>query len=502
MGYGGYSSNGGHDAGVRIGRMLANSHGGAKPKKTVFDTDQAIHVWAQQTQAYGRNAKASVFFEGPTIYSYGTHFPMASFAAPGVVLINGASFSSTTSGHQSSVRYAVTHCKAFTVKNCLAKTPEQHEINLLDIVTAFDSAIQNMRNNRLSPQRRRGAAASLAGLAEKAAEYQKEFFPRRRKAPCVMPSAAEIEAASVAADVADVRRAFLTAERDFNAAMSSVRGRGRSSVDAVKHTARRVIRTLSAYRRVATRAGAVIPKHSINDPRRVLRIWRAAKAGVARMKFAPLRRHWDIPVRFRENSAREAGNKSIAETRSIMTAQGHSNYYQRVRRFNTSMWERPRGFDAFDRFAREMKSTAELENMAREMAREEAERNARWEAERAAEREAHAKEMPQLIAEWRAGTLPNISKLRYAPCMLRVKGSEVQTSWGASFPVEHARKAWPLIKRVFAAGVEWHTNGHKIPLGHFKVDSIGTDGTLTAGCHTLSRSEVENCAALIFGPEA
>ena len=40
--------------------------------KTVFNTRQCAHVWAQQTQFEGRNASNSVHFRDRTFYSYAT----------------------------------------------------------------------------------------------------------------------------------------------------------------------------------------------------------------------------------------------------------------------------------------------------------------------------------------------------------------------------------------------------------------------------------------------
>lgn len=77
--------------------------------KTVFDNKQLAHVWAQQSQDAGRSNNGNVFFHGPTIYSYGHHFPLAHFFTDNIVLINGDSYSNSTSKHQSYVRQAVNH---------------------------------------------------------------------------------------------------------------------------------------------------------------------------------------------------------------------------------------------------------------------------------------------------------------------------------------------------------------------------------------------------------
>jgi hypothetical protein len=73
------------------------------------NTDEAAHVWAAQTQTEGK--AGNVFFEGPTIYSYGRHFPMAkvyTHAETGerVALFNPKRYSVSTSKHQHAARHA------------------------------------------------------------------------------------------------------------------------------------------------------------------------------------------------------------------------------------------------------------------------------------------------------------------------------------------------------------------------------------------------------------
>lgn len=71
---------------------------------------------------------------------------------------------------------------------------------------------------------------------------------------------------------------------------------------------------------------------------------------------------------------------------------------------------------------------------------------------------------------------------------------EIQTSGGASFPVEHGIKAWPLLKRLKERGEEWQRNGHSIHLGHFQIDKVEADGTVTAGCHRVAFEEYARIA--------
>lgn len=72
--------------------------------REVLSNGMVAHVWAQQSQPYGRSANRNFFFRDTTLYSYGQHFPVARFVqtADGgrAVLLNRRSYSITTSGHQ------------------------------------------------------------------------------------------------------------------------------------------------------------------------------------------------------------------------------------------------------------------------------------------------------------------------------------------------------------------------------------------------------------------
>src|SRR5260370_7685600 len=48
-----------------------------KRKKHVFDTGEIPHLWAHRTQDEARNRQGNLYFTGDTIYSYGSHFPVA-----------------------------------------------------------------------------------------------------------------------------------------------------------------------------------------------------------------------------------------------------------------------------------------------------------------------------------------------------------------------------------------------------------------------------------------
>jgi hypothetical protein len=82
-----------------------------KRKKHVFDTGEIPHLWAHRTQDEARNRQGNLYFTGDTIYSYGSHFPIARHVTNGAderaVLITTATYSVTTSSHCSAVRSAI-----------------------------------------------------------------------------------------------------------------------------------------------------------------------------------------------------------------------------------------------------------------------------------------------------------------------------------------------------------------------------------------------------------
>jgi hypothetical protein len=86
-----------------------------KRKKQVFDTGEVPHLWAHKVQESARNAHGNLFFDGETIYSYGSHFPIARHIVDNptkknpkpAILFTTRSYSNTTSGHISAVRSAI-----------------------------------------------------------------------------------------------------------------------------------------------------------------------------------------------------------------------------------------------------------------------------------------------------------------------------------------------------------------------------------------------------------
>lgn len=76
------------------------------------DNTEIAHLWAHQT--HSRASGSHFYFEGDTIYSYGSHFPIARHYR-GAVLFTTHGYSATTARHISITRQACSHLEVFNV---------------------------------------------------------------------------------------------------------------------------------------------------------------------------------------------------------------------------------------------------------------------------------------------------------------------------------------------------------------------------------------------------
>lgn len=133
----------------------------------------------------------------------------------------------------------------------------------------------------------------------------------------------------------------------------------------------------------------------------------------------------------------------------------------------------------------------------RERANREA-RKARKEAEAA---QAAYEKMAEARAKWLAGEYVASYGLRLADdkggALLRVRGDNLETSWNANVPLDHATRAFRFIKQCRDTGKQWETNGHTIPVGHFKIERITPEGDIKAGCHVIHWGEISRIASAL-----
>lgn len=156
--------------------------------KHVFPTGEIAHLWAHQTQNDARNAQSNLFFEGKTIYSYRTSYPIGRLVTSPhkaknrrqqAVLLQVGTYSVTTSMHCSLVRRAVNHLISFTVP-CISwydGDKGAHQINLKWYQDKIDKLDGEMRRSKIRTERIKGELDSLVSEAN----HYAQFFMIRRK---------------------------------------------------------------------------------------------------------------------------------------------------------------------------------------------------------------------------------------------------------------------------------------------------------------------------------
>lgn len=85
--------------------------------KKVNTPQQTAHLFALQTQSESRTPNGSLYFNGKSIYSYGSHFCIAKFIDEKTLLFTERSYSNTTAKHINYVSYATSHINKIYCSN-------------------------------------------------------------------------------------------------------------------------------------------------------------------------------------------------------------------------------------------------------------------------------------------------------------------------------------------------------------------------------------------------
>lgn len=117
----------------------------------------------------------------------------------------------------------------------------------------------------------------------------------------------------------------------------------------------------------------------------------------------------------------------------------------------------------------------------------------------AKERRRRAKYRREHVADveiWRKTGDHHKISLRMFPDMLRynVTDNEIETSRGAAFPVDHAKKAFAFVNALHDKKREWQSNGKTLKVGHYEIQSVDAKGNVKAGCHQIAWPEIERLA--------
>lgn len=445
--------------------------------RTVFDNSMTAHIWAQGVQSFGRSNNGNFYFEGPTLYSYGSHFIVGYLMPDGVALLNADSYSISTSGHQSDARHAV-RARYYNVPDltdlvksgALSRNTDKAMRAKL-IRSHIAKHWQAFAPGEHWPETT-GAAAYLAGLVRINATAAIKAGERAAAKAKAREEKSEREAAE-----SDAKRIAAMADSDF---LPWLRDADRYTLN--QHKARFHKAHKAASARNWTRVKAAV--------------WRRLKA--IRGRAAMIDR-MESMIESNRYTRRMLATARAYLTNGRLSVIGDTDSVYDLRQIVT----------ALDRvaLARRLGGPAHAfaANRAIGAAREElaayiAERERKEERERF-EREAKER------AEWLAGDGRRYG--RYSDerggALLRVKGVErdesgaiiggtLETSHGADVPLMHAINAFRFLKLCRDKATGFTANGRSIRVGHFTIDRVEPSGDFKAGCHVIHWPEVERIA--------
>lgn len=493
MGYGQWSTNG---YGSTLRQSRADMAAGSKVTQRRFtfgDHANTCHVWAQQNRETwrGQSSDGRIRFKGATIYSYGSHFPMANFTArkfdgQRIVLINGAGYSVSTGKHKRLVGNALSGLDV-----CLVRVPDLakllgynsgKELRALKLqffneaCETYASAYRDTEAGRHWATPPRDARATVEAL--RAALCISRKIPgdilqwsddRRAKFDAMMnarrlrQALGRIKAINPALPVADQFNPDTEAARECNA------WNCRDRINQIENQ----LRDIGSARLTLGKAKRY--------PVMVRKASAALKAGRA------LRDKWrELQGIAAARESRATDLEKLEDVRGYMNATRDEDKAQEPRAlWNYEETARLAGLAYSEGFAdlgdylrdnvslkkwfQEVPDTFKVETYGREVLTPEQWQDGQGEASQ------------------HYGPLSSLT-------LLRKRGDELQTTRGARCPWSHAVKAFEIAQRCRATQETFTPNGHSIRVGTYSVDRIDPDGTLHAGCHHLDFAEMQRLA--------
>jgi hypothetical protein len=104
-----------------------------------------------------------------------------------------------------------------------------------------------------------------------------------------------------------------------------------------------------------------------------------------------------------------------------------------------------------------------------------------------------AEEAQEALAEWRRHEGGYRTLYAIQPALrLSMDRTNVETSWGADIPVQHALRLWPLIKSQKLHGRD--SDDLSIRVGVYTLTKIKGDGSIIVGCHDIAYGEIYRIA--------
>lgn len=426
--------------------------------RTTFSNEQCAHVWAHQTQDYGRGSHGSVYFEGGAFYSYGRHF-LVGFIIDGVALLTTETYSTSTGKHKSYAWRAVFQPTFFvpnltSIRGALVniKPIVESRAKGRPAISSYDrDAIRDYLTANAS--RLEEAAGlfigSLIGLtAQQVKKLLANGVKAANRAVAKRAAIARKERAELARTVADLDEAKFALYRESSNGVP----RGSYGIEGAKHFATELFRLQRdgkaeglSTKRLARLAARVKEQRAL--VKRIEADQAGAVAAQLTTDYQAFKAKWDAAKTDTERY--ELGR--------------HVNYSFR-NRYGAGTPE-ILFFDEVIHFCQRERDRLIVEQQR-------------------ADRE-----------KWQAGGSNYFrGKDENGGAYIRKNGDQLQTSLGAEVPWSHAVKAFRFIKLCREKGEGFQSNGRSLRVGHFVVDRIEPNGDFKAGCHKFSWAEIERLA--------
>lgn len=212
------------------------------------------------------------------------------------------------------------------------------------------------------------------------------------------------------------------------------------------------------------------------------------------------------------------GDVLLNSQRYSVTTSKHLSYVRNALKGDVKIWHVDRDLicnpDAFLKLSPKKREKFLADKRAKEEADNKAYKNRMAKEARARRKEklaADKQSLEELLTKWRNKEELN----RYEQDAIKSKWREdhpgepqtdfirlkddktIETNRGAECPAKFAKKIYAQFKTCIATKTEWHKNGHKLPAGHFEIDSIDENGNIKAGCHYFAAAEVQYIANVL-----
>lgn len=400
--------------------------------KTVFSNQELFHIYASGTQENGRSNNGNVFFSGSTLYSYGTHFPLA-IRYKDKFLLNADSYSVTTSNHQTQTRYALRHCETISLP-ALRVVAEIIELKKLKKRYKANGNAQSYKANI-----EKEARAYVQGMAREI-KHAKEKRQRARSLNRVNYWQREIER---------FEKAALFVWRDLAGKRSNpISGAIKAERQAIKARLKEAIAfDLERFTQENIEARAANWLQRLTEMQEKLEADGDAEYTAIRLRNAC------------ENVQQELGSKRVAinaGNREFLTKEAQSKL-EAAYAIADSVWQQYFGA-IYQEACATVKRYQEMEYKERLQ-------------------KFHARE---------------IHRIGTGDVACRVNGETVETSRGARVPLNDAIKLFKSAKFCRDNGATY--NGPK-QIGAYRLNKIDAQGNATIGCHYLKWEAIQDCAA-------